>query len=75
MSIENLPPEMQERIAQIMSQAQQPQPTAAPQPAAVTKPPSLMDHTIALRQEVAALIRRLVVHMRIARPLTHPRQA
>ena len=58
MSIENLPPEMQERIQSIIQQAQQPQPTAAP-PAAVTKPPSLMDHTIALRQEVAALSQQL----------------
>jgi len=59
MSIENLPPEMQERIAQIMNQAQQPQPQAAPAPAPITKPPSLMDHTIALRQEVAALSQQL----------------
>ena len=56
MSIESLPPEMQERIQGIINQAQQ-QP--APQPAAVTKPPSLMDHTIALRQEVAALSQQL----------------
>ena len=56
MSIENLPPEMQERIQGIINQAQQQQ---APQPAAVTKPPSLMDHTIALRQEVAALSQQL----------------
>ena len=59
MSIENLPPEMQERIAQIMNQAQQPQPQAAPAPAPITKPPSLMDHTIALRQEIAALSQQL----------------
>ena len=57
MSIENLPPEMQERIQSIITQAQQTQ--APPQPAAVTKPPSLMDHTIALRQEVAALSQQL----------------
>ena len=48
MDLTNLPPEMQERIGQIINQAKQP----APPP---VKPPSLMDHTIALRQEVAAL--------------------
>ena len=60
MSIENLPPEMQARIASIIEQAGMPQealpatvkvPTAPPP----VKVPSLMDHTIALRQEVAAL--------------------
>ena len=66
-ALENLPPELQARIAQIMAgQAPEgaapaaptpPAPVAAPQqPAApVVKPPSLMDHVIALRQEVAAL--------------------
>ena len=63
MSIENLPPEMQQRIASIIQQAQIPQeaepvtvkvPTAPP-----VKAPSLMDHTIALRQEVAALAQQL----------------
>ena len=57
MSIENLPPEMQARIQGIINQAQQQQ--APAEPAAVTKPPSLMDHTIALRQEVAALSQQL----------------
>ena len=66
-ALENLPPEMQARLAQIMAQAQgnapaaqAPGPTAtAPAqeqaPAPAPKPPSLMDHVIALRQEVAAM--------------------
>ena len=58
----NLSPEMQARLAQIMAgggvadsphQAAIQQP--APEPAPVVKPPSLMDHVIALRQEVASL--------------------
>ena len=57
MSIENLPPEMQARIQGIIQQAQQEQAPAAPAP--IAKPPSLMDHTIALRQEVAALSQQL----------------
>ena len=57
MSIENLPPELQARIQGIINQAQQQQAPAEPAP--VTKPPSLMDHTIALRQEVAALSQQL----------------
>ena len=55
-SLENLPPEMQERIRSIMAQGQAPvtaQP--GPPPAPIQKPPSLMDHLIALRQEVAAM--------------------
>ena len=68
---DGLPPEMQARIAQIIEGAKQkaaaeflpesphqaaiappaPRPVAPPVPA----PPSLMDHTIALRQEVANL--------------------
>ena len=62
-NMENLPPEMQARIAQIIAGAQaaptpetppQPQvPTQQPQVRPVAKSPSLMDHTIALRQEVA----------------------
>ena len=66
-ALENLPPEMQARLAQIMAQAQgnppaaqSPAPaTAAPAqeqgPAPAPKPPSLMDHVISLRQEVAAM--------------------
>ena len=56
-AINNLPPEMQARLAQIMANAQgnpsaaQPQQQVAP-PA---KAPSLMDHVVALRQEVAAM--------------------
>ena len=56
---------MQARLAQIMTQAQQqpgspvapaPQPQASAQaPAPIVKPPSLMDHLIALRSEVAEM--------------------
>jgi hypothetical protein len=62
MSIENLPPEMQQRIASIIQQAQVPQeaePATVKVPAPPIKAPSLMDHTIALRQEVAALSQQL----------------
>ena len=59
---EGLPPEMQARIAEIVEKAKasaiqpaaQPQEQAAPA-APPVRPPSLMDHTIALRQEVGAL--------------------
>ena len=62
---DGLPPEMQQRIAQIIEGAKQkavantqPQPET-PHQAAIAPPapkvPNLMDHTIALRQEVAAL--------------------
>ena len=57
-STEGLPPEMQQRIADIIEKAKAGQPQAQPQqPAAapVQRPPTLMDHTVALRQEVAAL--------------------
>lgn len=56
-----LPPELQQRIAAIMSNqavdtAQAaPAPAPAPEPAPAQKPPSLMDHTLALRQEVSAM--------------------
>ena len=59
-AIQNLTPEMQARLAQIMA-GQQPgaaDPNVAPQPQApapIQKPPSLMDHLLALRQEVAAM--------------------
>ena len=69
---EGLPPEMQQRIAEIIEKAKanavQPMAPAAPtQPGPVAaqglqnpgalapRPPSLMDHIIALRQEVAEL--------------------
>ena len=55
---EGLPPEMQQRIADIIAKAKAgaPQQQAPQQPAApVQRPPTLMDHTVALRQEVAAL--------------------
>ena len=58
-NIENLPPELQARIAQIIEQGkaagQQPQATVAAGPPPAVRQPSLMDHVIALRQEVAAL--------------------
>ena len=63
-STEGLPPEMQQRIAQIIEKAKsdvQPGvpnttgPAAAPAQAPIQRPPTLMDHTVALRQEVAAL--------------------
>ena len=65
---EGLPVEMQQRIAGIIEQAKAnpiqqvaPQQQAPPQPglrnpgALAPRPPSLMDHVIALRQEVDAL--------------------
>ena len=59
---EGLPPEMQARIADIIEKAKtnaiQPvgtQAPVAPAPAPIQRPPSLMDHIIALRQEVAEL--------------------
>ena len=60
-TLQNLPPEMQARLAAIMQGQQQgaapetPHQAAMQQPAPVQKPPSLMDHLIALRQEVAAM--------------------
>ena len=61
-ALENLPPEMQARLAQIMAgqaPAESPHQAAiqqpAPEPTPPVKVPSLMDHVIALRQEVAAL--------------------
>lgn len=60
-AMDNLTPEMKARLAQIMA-GNTPQPAAVDDPAAAVtsaqapaKPPSLMDHVIALRQEVAAL--------------------
>ena len=66
--MENLTPEMQARLASIMA-GQQPAPAETPHQAAIAQPqtapsqpaapvvrqPSLMDHVIALRQEVAVL--------------------
>ena len=57
-STDGLPPEMQQRIADIIEKAKSQAPQAQPQqqaPAPVQRPPTLMDHTVALRQEVAAL--------------------
>ena len=57
-ALKNLPPEMQQRIASIVSQGNQ-MPAAPAQPstppAPVAKAPSLMDHLLALRQEVDML--------------------
>ena len=60
--VNNLTPEMRARLAQIMAgqnlPAESPHQAAIapePAPAPIVKPPSLMDHVIALRQEVAAL--------------------
>ena len=66
-SLENLPPEMQARLAQIMQQAQaggapQAPPMPAPKP---VKPPSLMDHVIALRQEVNALSQQIAANSQV----------
>ena len=55
---EGLPPEMQQRIAEIIEKAKQnvpAAPAAAPAQPPAPRPPSLMDHVIALRQEVAQL--------------------
>jgi len=60
---DGLPVEMQQRIAEIIEKAKASGPMAPPQqqqqpqqPAApIQRPPTLMDHTVALRQEVAAL--------------------
>ena len=55
---DGLPPEMQQRIADIIEKAKASAPQVQPQPqpaAPVQRPPTLMDHTVALRQEVAAL--------------------
>ena len=61
-TLNTLPPEMQQRLAEIMQQQQaaagvEPRPVAPPAPAraAIVKPPSLMDHLIALRGEVAEM--------------------
>ena len=56
-STEGLPPEMQQRIADIIEKAKAttPQAAAPQQQAPIQRPPTLMDHTVALRQEVAAL--------------------
>jgi len=66
---DGLPPEMQARIAQIIEGAKQKQVAAIEQtpeaprpvapPAPVVRTPSLMDHTIQLRQEVAHLTQRV----------------
>jgi len=77
-NFQNLPPEMQARLAQIMQQAQAvgaavapPEQTAItapvvqPAPAPPVKPPSLMDHVIALRQEVNQLSQQVEASARV----------
>ena len=63
-NLEKLPPEMQARIAELMQQAnsvtqqdlpESPHQAAIAQPQVPARAPSLMDHTIALRQEVSQL--------------------
>ena len=58
-STDGLPPEMQQRIADIIEKAKSNAPQAPAQQqqqqAPIQRPPTLMDHTVALRQEVAAL--------------------
>ena len=54
---DGLPPEMQARIAEIIEKAKATAPQAQPQQQAdapIQRPPTLMDHTVALRQEVAS---------------------
>ena len=58
LNMEGLPPEMQQRITDIIEKAKTSTPQAPPQQQAaapIQRPPTLMDHTVALRQEVAAL--------------------
>ena len=73
-SLENLPPEMQQRLAQIMQQAQMGGQAHAGAPVApqmqapppkLAKPPSLMDHVIALRQEVHALSQQVAANSQV----------
>ena len=63
-NLQNLPPEMQARLADILTQANAVDPSNTANPAVnsgvqanqvPTRTPSLMDHTIALRQEVSQL--------------------
>ena len=55
-NLEGLPPEMQQRIADIIGKTKQaPVAPQQQQQAPIQKQPTLMDHTIALCQEVAAL--------------------
>ena len=65
-ALQNLPLEMQQRLAQIMAQGQAAGAVnvqAPPAPAPIMKPPSLMDHLIELRGETAEM-RNEVGHMR-----------
>jgi len=79
-NFQNLPPELQARLSQIMQQAQAvgtavesteqipniaPAAAPAPAPAPIVKPPSLMDHVIALRQEVNQLSQQLEASSRV----------
>ena len=79
-AMDNLPPEMKARLAEIMAQRTtpstaesphqaaiaQPQPAPQPQPQPpAPKPPSLMDHVIALRQEVAVLNQQVTANSQV----------
>ena len=55
LNLEGLPPEMQQRLADIVGKAQAQAAAPQQQQAPIQKQPTLMDHTLALRQEVAAL--------------------
>ncbi len=61
---QNLPPEMQAQWNKLAGQqaAANAAANAAPAPAPIQKPPSLMDHLIALRQEVAAMRQELAAN-------------
>ena len=68
--VSNLPPELQARLAQIMAQQQaqnQPPQGQSPQQQAQApvRQPSLMDHTLALRQEVATLSAQLAANSQV----------
>ena len=71
--VSNLPPELQARLAQIMAQQQQQQAQGQgpvgqppqPQAQAPVRQPSLMDHTLALRQEVATLSAQLAANSQV----------
>ncbi len=62
-ALQNIPPEMQARLAQIMAGQMPPAAPTPPAPVAaqrsIAKAPSLMDHIIALRQEVSEMKKQL----------------
>ena len=73
-AMDNLPPEMKARLAEIMAQRTTPATAESPHQAAIAptptapaapKPPSLMDHVIALRQEVAVLNQQVTANSQV----------